>query len=376
MYGLNSIKNDKDSNIRQKAKPTVMVVDDEVSVLKSTEIILKEEGYQTELCSTGREAIDKFNKDINTVVLDISMPDLTGLQVFEKIKAKNPYVPLIFHTGVVTQREEISKIRRKFRPHAYVLKGSDPEQLLDTVAGAIESYEKIIKLDKMKDNIIRDVSHELKSPLAQLRVALELWAKEINGGSKYKDKLELFNSIIKESVRRLHKTIESVLDLSVLESSCVKYRTEHLNLNELIQQLAAGSRLIAEKKNLSLVVKVPDKLPDILGDEVEISRVISNLIDNSVKYAEFGQIIVSAVRRGNEIEIAVKDAGVGISLAKNHYNKLFDRFFQEDTTTAGCGVGLAICKKIVEAHGGRIWAESEGKGKGSTFKFTLLLNKE
>ena len=89
------------------------------------------------------------------MVLDISMPDMTGLQVFEKIKAKNPYVPIIFHTGSFTQNDERRDIRRQFRPHAYVIKGSDPEQLLDTVASAVESYGNILENVKFNEELCR-----------------------------------------------------------------------------------------------------------------------------------------------------------------------------------------------------------------------------
>lgn len=155
---MNRIPNhqsDKNPGNRKPVKPMIMVVDDEDSVLKMTEFILEEEGYEVEPCLTGEKAVDKFNKNINAVVLDISMPDMTGLQVFEKIKAKNPYVPIIFHTGSFTHSDDRRYIRRQFRPHAYVIKGSDPEQLLDTVASAVESYGNILENVKFNEELCR-----------------------------------------------------------------------------------------------------------------------------------------------------------------------------------------------------------------------------
>jgi signal transduction histidine kinase len=236
--------------------------------------------------------------------------------------------------------------------------------------------EELRSLDKMKDTMIRDVSHELKSPVAQVQMAIDLWTKEVKQEQVDRKKEEKLSKIINDNIQRLHKTIQSILALSVLESGRVKYKKERLDLEELIHQVTAGLKLIAEKKNLSLTAKVPDKLPIVLGDREEITRVISNLVDNAIKYSEFGEIVVSAVRRNREIEVAVKDTGIGISTPKGHYDKLFDRFFQEKARSDGSGVGLSICKKIVEAHGGRIWVESEGKGKGATFKFNLPLNSE
>jgi signal transduction histidine kinase len=122
---------------------------------------------------------------------------------------------------------------------------------------------------------------------------------------------------------------------------------------------------------LLLTSTFPENLPDILADKTEIARVISNLLDNAIKYTETGEIKLSAVRKGNEIEVAIKDTGIGIDLSKSNQYLIFERFYQVRTNNQGVGVGLSICEKIINAHRGRIWVESEGKGKGSTFKFTL-----
>ncbi|ODS32731.1 MAG: two-component response regulator [Candidatus Scalindua rubra] len=166
---LNNSKSDMDVNSYEQDKPKVMVIDDEDSVLKTTELILEDEGYQVELCTTGKEAINKLNNDINAVVLDINMPDLSGLQVFEKIKAKNPYVPIIFHTGSVTHKDDRRDIRRQFRPHAYIVKGSDPEQLLDTVVSAVESYGNILRNVKLSEELYK----ELKQSSNKLKTNIE-----------------------------------------------------------------------------------------------------------------------------------------------------------------------------------------------------------
>jgi PAS domain S-box-containing protein len=239
-----------------------------------------------------------------------------------------------------------------------------------------KANEELRSLDKMKDTMIRDVTHELKSPVAQVQMAIDLWTGEVDKGEVDKKKGQRLNKIINDNIHRLKKTIQSILDLSVLESGRVAYQKENLNLEELVNQVTAGLRLIAEKKHLSLTTSIPDKLPEVLGDKQEITRVISNLIDNAIKYSESGEIIVSVLRRPGKVEVSVKDTGIGISLPKEHYDKLFDRFFQEKARSDGAGVGLAICKKIVEAHDGKIWVESEGKGKGTTFRFNLPLNSE
>jgi len=155
-------------NSYEQEKTKVMVVDDDDSVLKTTTLILEEEGYLVEAFSTGKEAIDKFNNNIHAIVLDINMPDLTGLQVFKKIKSINPYVPIIFHTGTTAKQGERRDLRRQFRPHAYVQKG-DPEQLMDTVVSAVESYGNILRNVKLSESLYE----ELKKSSDKIKTNIE-----------------------------------------------------------------------------------------------------------------------------------------------------------------------------------------------------------
>lgn len=233
------------------------------------------------------------------------------------------------------------------------------------------AYKELLTLDQMKDKMIRDVSHELKSPVAQVQMAIDIWSAEVKKGSIDRVKEEKFSKIINYSLQRLRKTIGSILELSVLESGRLMFKKENLRVDELVSQTVAGMRLLAEKKGLTLACLIPDGLPEIIGDKDEVLRVITNLIDNAIKYTEKGEIHVSLGQNGLFMEFAVRDTGNGIGLPKEQFGKLFERFFQERPRADGAGVGLAICKNIIEAHKGNLWAESEGPGKGSTFRFTL-----
>jgi len=241
-----------------------------------------------------------------------------------------------------------------------------------------ESYEsnsELKSLDKMKDDIIKDVSHELKSPLAQLRLALEMWLKwSVQEGEKVRidqDGEDRFIGIIRDNITRINDTVESILTLADIDSGNLDFKKELLPLGVLINQITAGQKLIAEKKKLILTSVFQENLPDVLIDRTQVAGVLSNLIDNAIKYTESGEIKISAVRRNNDIEVAIKDTGIGIGLPESSQNQIFERFYQERTNSQGVGVGLSICEKIIKAHRGKIWVESEGKGKGATFKFTL-----
>ncbi len=234
-----------------------------------------------------------------------------------------------------------------------------------------KAYKELVSLDQMKDKMIRDVSHELKSPVAQVQMAIDLWSATVKKQHIDRSKEEKYCMIIQTSLQRLRKTIGSILDLSVLESGRLVFKKEYIHIDELVLQITAGMRLLAEKKGLALINHVNQGLPVIIGDKDEIQRVVINLIDNAIKYTEKGEIHVFLEQKDACIEFGVKDTGVGIGLPKDQFGKLFERFFQERPRIDGAGVGLAICKNIIDSHKGNLWAESEGRGNGSTFKFVL-----
>lgn len=137
-----------DAEDNKEERPYVMIVDDDAAVRRSARMLLEQEGLKVVSCSSGREAIDKFNEKIHAVVLDIAMPEMSGLEVFEEIKNKNPLVPIIFHTCVGDISERI-KIRRTFRPNGYVWKGGNTNELTDTVLGAVQGYSKYLEVIRL-----------------------------------------------------------------------------------------------------------------------------------------------------------------------------------------------------------------------------------
>lgn len=286
---------------------------------------------------------------------------------------------------VVRDITEQKKLEKELQNYAVNLENTVKERTRDLKIANEElgtrfielerANEELRSLDKMKDSIIRDVSHELKSPVAQVKMAIDLWIEEIKKEKLDRKKEEMFSEIVNTNIERLQKTIKRILDLSSLESGRVKFKKEPLLIEELINHVVIGQMLVARKKGLALWADIGENLPVVYGDKEEIIRVISNLIDNAIKYTEKGHIIISAYKSDTAVEVAVKDTGIGIGLPKSQFPKLFERFFQERPGADGAGVGLTICKTIVEAHGGIIWAESEGKGKGTVFKFTLPITK-
>ena len=225
------------------------------------------------------------------------------------------------------------------------------------------------RLEEMKDNLIRDVSHELKTPLAKMQMGTEMLMEMLAAPSLDRQRVARVSEIVAGNVQRLQRTVNGILDLSSLGSGQIPYHKTKVQPEKLIGQVILDMQPLAEAKGLELAAELPDGLPQVEGDRAKLLRVLTNLVDNAVKFSDWGKIVVSVEEKAREVEIAVSDSGYGI--LRENLDRVFEKFCQENPTIPGAGVGLAICKTIVAAHGGRIWAESAGRGQGATVRFTL-----
>ncbi len=224
------------------------------------------------------------------------------------------------------------------------------------------------ELDHLRQELIGDVSHELRTPLATIKGYSTLL---LHYGAKLDEerKLEALESI-DEATDRLTQLVDNLLDISRLESGTVKLEKCPTDILALVGSNVAEARLIHPGHAISFTAENP--VPLIEVDSKRIRQVINNLIDNAVKYSEKGTAIaIKVTASSNAITISCSDKGIGIP--EHEFGAIFERLYrvkQDKMGRPGVGLGLAICKKLIEAHGGQIWVESE-VGKGSTFYFTL-----
>jgi PAS domain S-box-containing protein len=225
------------------------------------------------------------------------------------------------------------------------------------------------QLDEMKDNLIRDVSHELRTPLAKMQMGLELLIELVEKETIDRGRVSRIGEVTSSNVRRLLQTVEGILDLSRLETGHAAYQMETIPTAELIDEVVLDRQPLAEAKGLELAVDLPEDPAPVKGDWQKLFRVLANVVDNAIKFTDEGTIVVSVRQNERELEISVSDPGCGIR--PENLERVFERFYQEKARVAGVGVGLSISKAIIDAHGGRIRAESAGRGLGSTFYVTL-----
>jgi signal transduction histidine kinase/CheY-like chemotaxis protein len=238
--------------------------------------------------------------------------------------------------------------------------------------------------DAAKSAFLSTVSHELRTPLTSVLGFAKIIKKRLEDrifplvptdDKKVVQTMQQVEDNLKVVVsegERLTKLIDDVLDLAKIEAGKLEWHMEPISVAEIIDRATAATASLFDQKGLRLVTDVTQNLPVVTGDGDRLIQVVINLISNAVKFTDTGSVTCRATRRGGEIVVSIVDTGMGIAPADQP--KVFERFKQVgDTLTdkpKGTGLGLPICREIVEHHGGRVWVESE-PGKGSTFSFSL-----
>ncbi len=233
-----------------------------------------------------------------------------------------------------------------------------------------EEKQKLLRMYNIKSDFTAMVSHELRTPISTIKEGVGIVADGTAGGLNSDQRNFLDRAM--ESIDRLSRLINDVLDFSKLENKKVEFNIVEGNLNGLIDQVVKSYAPVVEKKGLKLTAKLDPFLPLVRFDPDRISQVLYNLISNAIKFTEKGSITVETKKEDSAVVTTIQDTGIGIK--KEDLYRIFEKFEQisseESGKTEGAGLGLAICKQIVEQLGGRIWVESK-YGKGSKFIFTL-----
>jgi PAS domain S-box-containing protein len=282
------------------------------------------------------------------------------------LSGKGAYNPKGFDEAV---RVPSSEGDRYFLARANPLYGEEEGVLGVTVI--LQEVTRLRRFDELKNDLVATVAHEFRTPLTSLRMAIHLCLDETAG--QLTDKQSDLLYAAREDCERLQSMLDDLLDLSRIQSGRVEMKRRPTSTVSLIDSAIALHRLAAEGQGVRLKADL-EGIPDaeVLADPERIHLVLTNLITNAIRHtAAGGQIEVRARAQGEEIRFEVTDTGEGI--ATEYQSRVFDKFFRvPGAGTTGVGLGLSICREIVEAHGGEIGVESN-PGQGSTFWFTLPL---
>jgi len=230
------------------------------------------------------------------------------------------------------------------------------------------------EIEEKKEEFLSVISHELRTPLTSIAGALDMVNKEIVG--KLTDKQKRYIELAVDNCNRLHLIIDDILDLSKFEKGKMEMTKEIISLPGLIKSSVDRFEPLFVKKNINVQLRIEEDVPPFEADANRISQVMNNLLSNAIKYTpENGNITVEIFQPKvfpSYVAVSVKDSGPGIK--SEDLERIFDKFetlkYTDERTVGGTGLGLAVCRSIIEAHGGKIWAEST-YGHGATFIFTL-----
>ncbi|TAL37082.1 MAG: hybrid sensor histidine kinase/response regulator [Spirochaetes bacterium] len=361
-----------------KSAITILVVDDEEKILSRLERILAKEGYRTDTSPNGADAAAKISgTEYDIVLTDINMPDKSGFEIMEHIRVTgSAALPLVL-TGYASVESAIRAI--KLGAYDFIQKPIDAETLKLVVHRAAErvllarqneqNLKELKTLNELKDEFLSVVSHDLRSPLSAIGgYANYLMKKDIQPAHRR------YLEIIAEIASNLYSLVNELLDVTRIETGVIRLDKEETDLGELIDKSIMNFIILASDKNTS--IRFHNALANPLAkiDRMKILQTVNNLINNAVKFTENGTITIRAGEQDGEDGIIVSIQDTGVGMHPDHLARLFDKYalFHKEGTRGegGTGLGLVICKRFIELHGGSIRVTSDA-GLGSTFEFTL-----
>lgn len=237
-----------------------------------------------------------------------------------------------------------------------------------------QANEHLKELDKLKDDFVSVASHELRTPMTAIKSYL--WMALAGQGGPLSDKLKYYLQRSYSSVDRLIKLVNDMLNISRIDSGRLTLQIEKSDIIKIVREVVDDITPRADELGIKIAIENPGSIPDVIIDPDKIKEVIYNLVGNSLKFTQRdGKITISFNQDNESVEINIADTGSGI--AAEDLSKLFQKFgilpgtYVTNQPTFGTGLGLYICKSLIEMHDGKIWAKSEGKGKGAVFSFTV-----
>ncbi len=354
----------------------VLIVDDDVELASNLRYILEVEGYGVAVAYDGQTAIIlSREKAFNLAIINIELPDISGVKLVPALAELLPEMEYIISTDSASMDGIIELVGRR-EIVAYETKPLEMDRLLALIAQVVErkrAEKKVVEyeeLDRLKSNLLSTISHELRTPLAIIK-GYSTMLLDYDRRLRQDEKGQYLESIDR-ATDRLTELVDGLLDMSRLEAGLLKLNKQPTSISKLVREAVTEAQLRAPSHEI--VTDLRKKLTRVNIDARRIRQVLDNILDNAIKYSAKGTRVVVQVSEeaGAKLLLSIADQGIGIPVEE--LPRVFDRMYRiEQRLTpeiGGIGLGLAICKGLVEAHGGRIWAESE-EGKGSTFYFTL-----
>jgi signal transduction histidine kinase len=354
----------------------LLVVDDDLVDRLAIRRSVEQSGLDASIeeCSDAAEALSKIRSaHFDCALLDQDLPGLSGVELAKQLRDTGNLLPIVFVTG--RQDEELLERAVNAGITDFIPKGDlSPRRLGLRIKFAIRigraEAESRSLLDRAnaaaraRDEILAVVSHDLRGPLHAISLATEALRDEVSGSSAR------YLGAIERASARAERLIHDLLEASAIENGALALSKAPIDAASILRQAAADHELLAKESGGKITAVLPDEQVVVDADRDRVLQVLSNLIGNSLKHAKGAPIELTVERADGAAVIAVHDHGPGI--AASELPHVFDRYWSGRTKKGGAGLGLAIAKGIVSAHGGKIAVDSE-HGAGARFFFTLPL---
>ena len=374
------------TSVECAAEPSVriLVLDDEPDIGCMLRKCLFKQGYAVESSVDPSAALEVMKANhYDILVTDLKMPAMDGMSVIRKVKESSPGTEVIIMTGYSTVESAVGSM--KLGAFDYVPKPFDLNQFLTIIRRAVEhlqSNKDILRyreLDAMKEDLLKNVSHEMRTPLSSIKVASDMLMNEFR---KHDNRLEgkdpeKLISIIGRGMDRMINMVEDIFEVFRSGAGKVDLGLVPFSLERMILECAEEFLVPCQERGLSLKISVEAGIPSVMADPIKLRQAVLNLLGNAMKFTPAGGEVVIGARKTDMgslhsdryfAEIFVKDNGIGIPT--DQQEKVFERFYQVQSNGTrfkpGLGIGLALVKFIAEAHGGGVALDSK-PGEGSTF---------
>jgi signal transduction histidine kinase len=398
---------DETTTLATAAAPArLLVVDDEENIVLTISEVLRLEGYEVDVASSGREAVAHLERgpDYDLVLTDLHMDEGDGLSLLQEVRAHTPLTIVVVLTGFAAVESAIAALRHG--AYDYLTKPCIIAELIHTVSRGIEHRRlllserearkgleelnrelehrveertaelsrvnrELVEANRMKDIFLATLSHELRTPLTPVLGWVNLLR---SGAASDAQMLSQGLDAIERNARLQARLVDDLLDISRIVSGKLRIEWEPVDLCSVVNLATEPVRAEAAARDIKLAVELPDGPLVVQGAPLRLQQVVWNLLSNAVKFTpRGGRVRVGVWHEGGEARVEVSDTGVGI--APEFLPHVFDRFRQADGSTTrqygGLGLGLAIVRALAELHGGWVVAESEGEERGSRFTFGL-----
>jgi two-component system, sensor histidine kinase and response regulator len=359
----------------------VLIVDDDPSVREVFQEMLLNEGYEAITTGSAIEALKEGEKTrFDLLMTDIRMPEMDGLELVRKFREQNPQIGSILITGypdVETARAGIQQ-----GVYDYIVKPIGKDELCRAVRDALKKQQRILMLERTSHELeeleetrakfVNVLAHELRTSLTPVLGCAEMLADQLKDKpEKTQDTLAhmLFNS-----AKGMRLQLENMLILTRLETGDFVPLLVLVDTKALLRQAASQIEPLAIDKRQQFDLELADDLPAIRVDRLCFAQVVTNLLENAIKFTpEEGRIRLKAAASGGELIVRVQDTGRSLSVEEQQ--RLLQPYWKSEVDRLrlpGTGLGLAICQRLIEIHKGKIWIEN-GPGEGKAFIFSLPL---